>query len=722
LSRYYRDNEPGVFVLYTPLLILGLVLFMRAPWTNYIFDEQEALLANPYVNGVDGLTFWDAIHRDFWGLPPTASIGSYRPIPSMLWRALWGISTHPFFHHLYNIILHAINGAVLGSFVWSVTKRREQAWLTAVVFVASAVLTEAVSGIVGIADVLGGLGAVLALLALRLPAWAMPIAVFATVSFGLFSKESALDCVPLVPLAALLTASSLHPQRPARVVRAVLAFVAALAAFVVYVELRQQWFPAPVPAALATPLSPDATDLEQLYRGLLVWFHQAPLPNDPLNNPLVDADFSHRVAGALRVYWRGLAQVVFPLRLSGDYSYRQEPIPETLHEPETIAGGLMILLPIALGAALMIISWIRESADRRRVQQRPRPASHVAEQAEPIAVPARPWRRRTLEAATLISAAGLSGLITDLVLLERGGPSFVQTWPYATAVLLVGMGLFVEGWKSPATPWSYAAPRPLRHVAPPLTALGLVWVVVAYFPHSNIPVLLPTVRAERFWYFPVIGTALVLGVLFAWLQEAMGAQPVRGRRWHFVDLCGKRISAAAVLILAFLGFQGTQAYRHAMDYRDDLTFWKATKDAVPLSAKAHLNYSVMKGARKDLETRLVESKIALELAPQWPMAHVYTGDTLCRMHRAEEAWPHYAKGFDLGPNDRSLIALALQCLYDEKQLMEHEEELRALAAKHPGSWIAYLAIDTLDHGDEESHKGVDPQYRPRGYNEGPKKK
>jgi hypothetical protein len=64
----------------------------------------------------------------------------------------------------------------------------------------------------------------------------------------------------------------------------------------------------------------------------------------------------------------------------------------------------------------------------------------------------------------------------------------------------------------------------------------------------------------------------------------------------------------------------------------------------------------------------------------------------------------------------------LQCLYDEKHLTEHDAELRALAAKHPGSWIAYLAVDTLDHGDEESHQGVDPQYRPRGYNEGPKKK
>ncbi len=108
----------------------------------------------------------------------------------------------------------------------------------------------------------------------------------------------------------------------------------------------------------------------------------------------------------------------------------------------------------------------------------------------------------------------------------------------------------------------------------------------------------------------------------------------------------------------------------------------------------------------------------MELAPKWAMAHIYTGDTLCRMHKAVEAWPYYEEGFDLGPNDLSLIALALQCLHDEKELLAHEDQLRALAAKHEGSWIAYLANDTLLN--HEKNKGVDPKYRPRGYNEGPK--
>jgi hypothetical protein len=269
---------------------------------------------------------------------------------------------------------------------------------------------------------------------------------------------------------------------------------------------------------------------------------------------------------------------------------------------------------------------------------------------------------------------------------------------------VAGLGLVVESLPRLPRPDAEGAPVPLGRAALVLLAIGMMWVVVSYFPHSNIPVVLPTVRAERFWYFPVIGSAAVLGVVFA---AALGA--ARGRR----------IAPVAVgLVLAFFSFQGIQAYRHAMDYRSDLDFWFATEKAVPNSAKAHLNYSVMKGARGDLETRLAENLVAIELAPKWPMGQVYVGDTLCRLKRTAEAWPYYAKGFELGPNDLSLIALGLQCLYDDGKLYPHEAELRALAEAHPGSWIAYLATDTLDNG--EKNKGVDPKYRPRGYNEGPK--
>lgn len=89
IQSYFR--QPAVFGVILPVtLLLSAALYMRSAWTNFIFDEQEALLANPYVNG-DTLEFFDVFSRDFWGLPATGTIGSYRPLPNIVWRLLWQI-------------------------------------------------------------------------------------------------------------------------------------------------------------------------------------------------------------------------------------------------------------------------------------------------------------------------------------------------------------------------------------------------------------------------------------------------------------------------------------------------------------------------------------------------------------------------------------------------------------------------------------------------------
>jgi hypothetical protein len=645
IHDYFLGDDPSFGLAVVPFCFLSMLLFTRHPTkTNFIFDEQEALLANPYVRSIaeakPKFRWVDAFYRDFWGLGPDRSIGSYRPIPDLVWRALWGLGAReqtPFLHHWVNVLLHGINGALVCVFAWHLTKRKGAAWIAGCAFTASAVLTEAVSGVVGIADVLGATGALLALLALTQPLPWMALGVFSATLFGLYSKESALCCVPLLPLGALLLAPTTHPRRPRRWLRAITAFVASGLAFVLYVEARRRMFPAPMPAEFSVAANLHKPMPQRVFAAMMRWYAQPSLPKDPLNNPLVNADGIHRVGGSLRVFFRGLGQVIFPWTLSGDYSAPQEPIPPTLFSPEIILGAFWLLLPFPLATFLGIRSWLR----LRKTE------AAMALEPEPELVPGVP---------------------------PQAPPALARP-PDPTLVI----------------------------------AFASLWIVFSYFPVSNIPVLLPTVRAERFWYFPVIGTSLLLGLAFAWLLDR--ARSI-GRRALDLVIGGT---------IAFFVIQGMAARSHANDYADDLAFWDATRKAVPRSAKAHLNYSVMKGARGDLQTRLASNKVALDLAPQWPMASVYYGDTLCRLHRAEEAWPHYVRGFELAPNDVNLIALGLQCLWDEKMLGENSHirsELDELKDKHPGSWLEYLGRDIIEHGEE--HSGVDPKYRPRGYNEGPK--
>ena len=611
VRRYFSGQDPRFGVAFGAALIVALALFVRSPYTNYIFDEQEALLANPYVSS-NNLKFTDVLKRDFWGLPPERSIGSYRPLPNVIWRLIWKrgnlhpVFEHPWTHHLVNIVVHAANAALVAAFARRVGARRATAWLAGAFFACCAILTEAVTGVVGLADVLGGLGLLLALHALAWPLWAMPLGVFAALLVGFFSKESTLVALPVLAWAALVTAPLLHPRRPRRVPRSLVALLAAVAALAVYTEVRRHFFPVAVPAELSVPLPADTSFVEKALHDFLRWFKQPKLPQDPINNPLVHADAAHRIAGALGVYAKGFAQLLFPWSLSGDYSYAAETVPERLVSAPSVAGALLLCaLPLA-GIAL----WFRSLFVGRR---------------------------------------GSRAARADLV--------FVM--------------------------------------------LAFVWVPIAYFPHSNIVVLLPTVRAERFWYPPAIGAAFAVGVALSWLL----------RRWRAEGL--PRLGALA--IAALLGVHALKARQHSLDYTNDLLFWRATAKAVPESAKAHLNYGVMLGARRNLEGRLEENGRALEIAPKWPMAHVYYADVLCRLDRQDEAWPHYVRGFELAPNDRNLIALGLQCLWDKKSITKHRGELLRMATRRPGTWLAYLARDIVYNG--QRHEGVDKQYRPRSYNE-----
>ena len=81
-SAFFLAEDPNFWVAMVPSLALAALLFTRSLTTNFIFDEQEALLANPYVNGKN-ISFRDVIHRDFWGLPPERSDGRYRPLPNL---------------------------------------------------------------------------------------------------------------------------------------------------------------------------------------------------------------------------------------------------------------------------------------------------------------------------------------------------------------------------------------------------------------------------------------------------------------------------------------------------------------------------------------------------------------------------------------------------------------------------------------------------------------
>ncbi len=642
----YVQPRVSFSVVFAPLLILSVLVYTRSFWTNYIFDEQEALLANPYVNG-GGVAFWDVFRRDFWGLPPERTIGTYRPIPNIVWRLIWHIKHHAWLPHFVNVFMHGVNGALLAVVMQRWMNSRMAAWFSGVALVLAAIITEAVCGVVGIADVLGGTFILLCLWAFQLTWYWAALLTLVFLFLGLLCKESTMTVTPLVGWAALVAAPLVHPHKPQRWLRFLSVGMGAAIAVIGYTYFRRHFFPITLPPELQKPLPNTEPTLKWALHEFLRWFQQPKFATDPINNPLAEAEPLYRISGALRVYFRSLVQIVFPWQLSGDYSYPQEPVPEKLLTIESFLGGLLMFVP----PAAAVVFWARGAWVEFT----------------------RRWRLRTWSKPAL---------------LEDGSFRIAETPAEGAA----------EGTRA----LTWITPR-LRGLA--LVAVAAMWVPLTYFPQSNIPLIMPTVRAERFWYVPVLGSSMLIGWGFMLLWRR--AKKKDFTRW------------ALAITIAFFGFQAVRARSHAFDYRNDLTFWRATAKAVPNSCKAHLNYGVMLGARRRLDLRLEENKRALELAPEWPMANIYVGDTLCRLHRPDEAMPHYLRGFELGPNQQFMVALALQCLWEEKAFERHREKIEEVGKKHPGSWVDFLVKEMVKTGEE--HQGVDPKYRPRGYNQGPRK-
>ena len=308
---------------------------------------------------------------------------------------------------------------------------------------------EAVSGVVGIADVLGGTGALLAATALALSSERMMPRLPGDALLASSSKESGVGHRAARSVRGFVAAPLVHPAKPRRASRG-------------DGRARDGGRIRPLCGASSASLprrsrrTSDSTSgkhgAARVYAKLLHWYAQPALARRA-QQPACRRAFPYRIAGALRVYARGLGQVLLPLRLSGDYSAPQEPVPASIIFPESVIGALCV----------------RRAARRRGV---------VSSSLRAAAI-----RRSTPQRAA-----------------EIGCP--------------------------PA-----ADPRPI-------IAVALVWIVVSYFPVSNIPITLPTVRAERFWYFPAIGTSVLLALAFTraiqW-PKAVGRPDLAASPWMLFE-------------------------------------------------------------------------------------------------------------------------------------------------------------------------------------------
>ncbi|XP_045600678.2 LOW QUALITY PROTEIN: protein O-mannosyl-transferase TMTC4 [Procambarus clarkii] len=143
------------------------ICFVNSLSGEFVFDDSEAIVNNNDIRGDTPLG--NVFHNDFWGtrLTHPSSHKSYRPLTVLSFRLnySWG-ALDPFSYHAVNIVLHCLVSIMSLRVFYVVfgSGAPRAALLSAILFATHPVHTEAVSGIVGRADLLCALFVFVALL------------------------------------------------------------------------------------------------------------------------------------------------------------------------------------------------------------------------------------------------------------------------------------------------------------------------------------------------------------------------------------------------------------------------------------------------------------------------------------------------------------------------------------------------------------------------------
>lgn len=305
------------------LLALVLVTYSNSCSGGFEGDSGPIVAQDPRVQQVSRANLVLVFSQQYWY--PTADSGLYRPMVTLSWMfnyVLLGNRDRASGYHVVNLTLHLSNVLLAWLIALEVWKKPVAAFFTAAIFALHPINSEAVTNVAGRADLMAALGVLGALLqhALLMRSSGRrnvlgPVGIFAATLFGVFSKENAV----VVP-AVLFLYDMVIRERPFSWRRVFPGYAAATAAVIVMLVVRY--------SVLSGLPSPD-------------------LPF--VDNPLVGAGFWTARLTALEVVWRYVALLVWPQRLSWDYSYNQIPM-------ATTAGGLVSVAGIA--SVLVVLIWL----------------------------------------------------------------------------------------------------------------------------------------------------------------------------------------------------------------------------------------------------------------------------------------------------------------------------------------------------------------------------
>ncbi|XP_039313471.1 protein O-mannosyl-transferase TMTC4 isoform X7 [Solenopsis invicta] len=214
---------PTVSPSLSPWIILILSLcFINSYDGDFVFDDTEAIVNN---NDVSDTPLWEVFQNDFWGtkLSHKQSHKSYRPLTILSFRLqFWlrqGLVSQDY--HIINIILHSVI-CLLTFFVYNIFLGPEgysTSFYAAALFAVHPIHTEAVSGIVGRAELLSSLFTWLSILLYShtiqakdiLHVWAAMSGFTICITAAMLCKETGITSIGICAVYDIVIVNKIYP-------------------------------------------------------------------------------------------------------------------------------------------------------------------------------------------------------------------------------------------------------------------------------------------------------------------------------------------------------------------------------------------------------------------------------------------------------------------------------------------------------------------------------
>jgi tetratricopeptide (TPR) repeat protein len=296
-----RSKDEGLrsVLPFAALALLVLLSYANSFRAGFVFDNRVLLLEDTRLRALSASNLDLILEKPYWW--PFADTPLYRPATTLSYLvnySLFGNADRPLGYHVVNALLHTMNVWLVFGLALRMGRRLWPAIFVAAVWAVHPLSTEAVTNIVGRADLLAAFG-VLAAFSAHLEAtdargtrrWSWMAVSLAAMTVAVFSKESAVAGVGIIVLYDVL-----WPEKPFRTADVVLGWIIITLPVAVFLYQR------------AAVLGGSSVEVPYV------------------DNPIAGAAFWTGRLTALSVMGRYIALLLWPAHLSADYSFSQIPL------------------------------------------------------------------------------------------------------------------------------------------------------------------------------------------------------------------------------------------------------------------------------------------------------------------------------------------------------------------------------------------------------------